>query len=77
MDVRTISHIFNFIGCGDIDWLIVKSKNQLDVIVINEYRFDKPVNQTLLIFLKSEIKIAELMQREQNEVLRYDRHDQS
>ncbi len=69
MDVRTICHIFNFIGCGDIDWLIVKSKNQLDVIVINEYRFDKPVNQTLIIFFKPQIEVAEFVEGEDNKLL--------
>ena len=69
MDVRTICHIFDFIGCGNVDWLIVKGENQLDIIIVNEYRLDESVNQTLLVFLKPQIKIPKLMQREQNEVL--------
>ena len=70
MDVRTICHIFNFFGCGDIDWLIIEGKNKLDVIVVNKYRFDEPVNQAFLIFLESQIKTSELVKREQNEILR-------
>ena len=42
-------HIFNFIGCGNVDWLIVKGKNQLDIIVVNENRFDETANKLRLV----------------------------
>ena len=69
MDVRTISHIFDFIGCGNVDWLIVKGKNQLDVIIVNENRFDESVNQAFLVFLNPQIKVTEFVEGEDNKLL--------
>ena len=68
MNVRTICHIFNFFGCGDVYRLVVKGEDQLDIIVINEYRFDESVNQAFLVFLKSQIKTLELVQGKQNKI---------
>lgn len=64
-------YIFNFFGYRDVDCLIIEGKNQLYVIVINEYRLDESVNQTLLIFFKSQIEVAEFVESEDNKLLRY------
>ena len=69
MNVRTICHIFNFFGCGYVYRLVIEGKYEFDIIVINEYRLDESVNQPFLVFLKPQVKIAELMKREQNEIL--------
>ena len=69
MNVRTICHIFNFIGCRNVDWLIVKGKNQLDIIIINENRFNQSINQPFLVFLKPQIEVAECVEGEDNKLL--------
>ena len=49
LNVQTICYIFNFIGCGNADWFVIKGKNQLDIIVVNENRFDETVNKLRLV----------------------------
>ena len=62
-------HIFNFVGRRDGHRRTVIGKNHFDIIVIDNDRLDKSVNQPVHVFLKPKVEVTEFVKRKENKLL--------